>query len=121
MASAFEGMGVALPFTSAHPAVGDLRTNVVSGPGGSVVGGVAEVKLEDCDRTVAALFGMLRSGTRIRDLMTRKVSRRELAALHHATTDSPRRYPLELRERNHRSLRGWRQHQFGAALPRAGT
>lgn len=72
MASAFEGMGVALPGTSSHPAVDDLRANVVSGPGGTEVGGVSPVKLADCDASVAALFGMLRSGVRTRDLMTRR-------------------------------------------------
>lgn len=59
MASSFEALGMALPGTSSHPAVHDRATNKVS-----------DTKKQDCRDSVTAVFNLLRSGLRSRDIMT---------------------------------------------------
>lgn len=60
MAASFEAMGIALPGSSSHPAVGDRKTNLVS-----------DVKRSDCKQAVDALFELLKAGTRSRSIVTR--------------------------------------------------
>lgn len=59
MSSCIEAMGMALPGTSSKPAA-------------TREGGVSEDKVADCAATAAALFGLMRSGTRASDIMTRE-------------------------------------------------
>ena len=70
MAASFEAMGMAIPGSSSHAAV-DRETNAVE-PITYAVSGVTAAKLADCRDSVVALFGMLRSGLRSRDIMTRE-------------------------------------------------
>lgn len=61
MASSFEAMGMAVPGSSAHPAVAARGDAAIS-----------NAKKADCAHSVAAVMQMLRSRTRSRDIMTRK-------------------------------------------------
>jgi dihydroxy-acid dehydratase len=63
MSSAVEAMGMSLPGSAAHPVV--VPTTNASDR-------LNPEKIQDCEAAVKALFSMLRSGLRSRDIMTRK-------------------------------------------------
>jgi len=59
MASALEALGMSVPGCASHPAMGRD-------------GHVSNKKIDDIQRTVDALFGLMKAGIRTRDILTRK-------------------------------------------------
>lgn len=59
MAAALEAMGMSIPGSASHPAVN--RNNEISAK-----------KRKDCEDTAKALVGLLKNGTKVRDIMTKK-------------------------------------------------
>lgn len=59
MAAAIEALGMSLPGTASHPAV-DYQNKISS------------VKIKDCQKSVKALFNLLKKGIKAGDIMTKK-------------------------------------------------
>lgn len=73
MASAVEALGMALPGSAAHPVVVP-RTNASDH--------LNPQKVRDCEQAVSALFSMMRSGLRSRDIITRKALENSIVVIY---------------------------------------